>query len=395
MEPLRSYIAKYFFYAIVAIVFIYSIYFVYRSEKKTAVGSDFASFYTASTILKERGGEDLYDAGLQFEVQQKIIKPETQTDMLLPFRNLPFVALIFLPFSYFDLLTAYRIYVIFLILGILALWLFAAKTFKNIKYWTIFYLILFYLPISNNLLKAQISLFLLLIILFEYKMIKKDTYLGAGLLAGLLLIKIQFLTLIPFLFILTKNKKAFLRGFLLSSATLLIISFLITPQFISSYPKFLILSETPQMGSRHFQMFTLSAFFNNITIFSSNPLIGPILSTLIYMLIVFYFYKKKDKHSFDINFSISLFFVIVFSVHALMHELVILLASSLILINEAKKGINIQYKKIALFVLFVYLIPLLNKTVNTSIFSVLYLIMAILILSSNKVIMAKDKKTIN
>ena len=77
--------------------------------------SDFISFYTGSTIVRNGEGERLYDSELQQTYQAELLGPERVPShfRFLPFLNPPHAALIFLPHSYFKLRSAAFVFLAF------------------------------------------------------------------------------------------------------------------------------------------------------------------------------------------------------------------------------------------------------------------------------------------
>lgn len=72
-----------------------------------ADGADFTAFYTGWTIVAQGDGASLYDAGVQAEVQQRILGGRTFEAGLNPFNNPPHLVLPFVPLAALPLGTAY------------------------------------------------------------------------------------------------------------------------------------------------------------------------------------------------------------------------------------------------------------------------------------------------
>src|SRR5829696_8758783 len=89
---------------VVAQLLLALIYTLPLFSSELLTDSDFVSFYTGWTILRNGDGARLYDVELQRAYQAKLWGPEGAPFQfrLLPFINPPYAALIFMPLSYLN-----------------------------------------------------------------------------------------------------------------------------------------------------------------------------------------------------------------------------------------------------------------------------------------------------
>jgi hypothetical protein len=334
---------------------------VFLSIPNIYLGGDPISFLAGAEILKERGGEFLYNGDIQFEYQQKIVSPLTRT-WLLPFRSPPVVAAVFIPFTYFGAGFTF-FFIIFLNIVAIALLVYVgSKIFKNIKSSTLFLLSIFYFPFISTLVFGQFSPLLLLLLLFIFKYARESKYFSAGALSGLLLVKPQLFLFIPFLFFAIAQKRDFIKGLFLSAFVMLLVNLYISGSaFLFDYSKFLLATEVYSLGSRPYQMFSLFGAAKLIFPSISNFLLV-LINFALYAVVLYYFQKSSKKFSIEKAFVVGIILTILFSIHALSHDLVILLLPIFILLNyyRAAKKPPKNYLKPALLLFFLPLFSVIN-----------------------------------
>ena len=347
--------------------------FVFLAIPKIYLGSDPISFLTGAEILKEKGGEFLYNGALQFDYQQEIVSPLKRT-WLLPFRSPPIVAAAFLPFTYFGVHFTF-FFMIFLNLVVMVLFAYlSSKIFKNIKSSIIFLLSIFYFPFISTLINGQFSPLLVLLFLFIFKYCLESKYFPAGALSGLLLVKPQLFLFVPFLFFFIPKKKDFIKGLLISVFIMLLVNISISGlSYLRDYPKFLLTTETHSFGSRPYQMFSLFGVAKLIFPGASN-LALILVNFVLYFITLIFFRIFSKKSSLEKTFITGIILTILFSVHALSHDLVILLIPILILLNYYK-SLKKPHKVYLTLVVLLFFLPL------TFLISVAELGVAALILS--------------
>ncbi len=325
--------AKLFFFSITSSFLIILLLF---SGNATYGGSDFLSYYTGALLIKNGQGKNLYTIDVQKSYQQKIV--QLQRIKLLPFKSLPFAAALFLPFAYFPYLQSYMIFAILNFILLLFFIRLAQKVFIQLKNTVVLGLLTFgYLPNIHTLLIGQTSLILSLVFLFIYITLKYKNSFLVGLLCGLILFKVQYLILLPFLFFLVHDKRSYIAGVLVSMSFLVLFSvYLVGWHEFARYPAFVLKTEQPEYGNVYWHPFTLYAMIRSIPFFS---LIGNFyllcINTLFYISTLVFFAIKSRGKNLEIPFVFAICMTILFSIHALAHDLAILMTPILILLNEA------------------------------------------------------------
>lgn len=346
--------------------FVVSYLIYYFSIPKVIIASDLVSFLTGAEILKAGKAGEIYDKDLQYTYQLKVIEPDFKYN-LLPFRGLPIVAWLFVPLSYLKLNSAF---VLLILINIFILFLFnriSSRLFPKIdKLKYLFLITFFYWPTVSAMILGQFTLLLLLIFLLIYKYTKGKNYFLAGIASGVLLIKPQYLLFVPFLFFLIRGKRKFIEGLLISSILIILVNISISGLGeLLKYPSFIVGTETINYGSRPYHMFTLYGLLKLVPFISSLPawfLI--VLNFVLYGVILFIFAKKVKKFSLDKGVVMGIIFTILFSVHALVHDLSLLLIPILILLNfvnsEGIKKVGFKF-----LIAILYFLPIIIFTGNT------------------------------
>lgn len=330
-------IIKVFWLSTILVLF-FSIFFVVSAHD--IMSSDFVSFVTGALAIRRGMGMSLYELITQFVIQQQIINPIINPG-LLPFRNLPVFAALIIPLTYLPLVTGYKFWASLLIVIMLLAERLCLRVFKNIGRYRFIalFLPLLYYPSLVSIIQAQITPLILLIFILIYKFAKSEKYFLAGIISGFLLIKLQYVLAVPFLFMIVRERKVFLRGFITSSLAIIFLSVIISgPGFITSYPRFLVQTETPFFGSTPGNMFTVYPLLISLADLLRLPgHLALVLNAALYLVILVLFAREVKKVSFDKAFAALILLSVVFSVHALVHDQIVLLVPILILLN-------LQYK---------------------------------------------------
>lgn len=301
--------------------------------------SDFVSFLTGSSILSSGNAQNIYNLETQ-KVAQLLIKQSSDISTLLPFRSLPFLALLFKPFLSYNLITAYKTFLIINFGFVIIFTYFSGEIFPNLKRSFYWFLIPFaFFPFLHGLFLGQISSILLVLTLAIYFLLKNKKDTVSGILSAFLLIKFQYLTMVPMFFLLSGKKRKFLIGFLVTFSILALINInLVGLDTIIEYPHFLSSTETGGFGSRPVEMFSLGSFLLMLSkgsISFSDLLIS---NLLVYLFMLWIFYKNLKKVKFNDLFIFIILTSLFFGIHVLDHDLMILLVPIYILINEYFKS---------------------------------------------------------
>jgi len=169
---------------------------------------DFTIFYCAAKILRSGLGSQLYNEGLQLQVQRSFAPNVPIRQGPLPFNHPAFEALLFVPFARLSYFSAYLLWTV-ANLGMLALLFFLLRPHLSIlkeialPEWMFAWLAFF--PVFIGLLQGQDSILLLLLFVLAYLALHSRRDFNAGCWLGLGLFRFQFA--LPFLLILLWQKK--------------------------------------------------------------------------------------------------------------------------------------------------------------------------------------------
>jgi Glycosyltransferase family 87 len=188
--------------------------------------SDFASFYTAGTLVRRGLGAELYNHKAQWKVQQEFASGVKIRQGPLPYIRPPFEALLFSVFARWPYVTALLIWT-GLKLALLAAIPFIVvrrKSWKeHIPLWAVGFLALGTFPEFMDLLLGQDAPLLALLFAIAYWQLATNRDVGAGVILGLALFKFQLV--VPFVIALwIAGRKRVLPGFAISAFALLAIS---------------------------------------------------------------------------------------------------------------------------------------------------------------------------
>jgi hypothetical protein len=192
---------------------------------------DFASFYTAGTLVLRGLGTELYDHKAQWKVQQEFASEVEIRQGPLPYIRPPFEALLFSIFARWPYVTAMLLWTAFK-LGLLAAipFIVAAGASRHggsweeqIPLWAVGLLTLGTFPEFMDLVLGQDAPLLAFLLAVAYWQLATDRDVGAGFTLGLALFKFQLV--IPFVLVLwIAGRKRVLPGFATSAMAVLAIS---------------------------------------------------------------------------------------------------------------------------------------------------------------------------
>ena len=345
-------------FLITPIVLVF-IFFLIVPNPNLAAGSDFLSYFTGASIIKNNRADLIYDLSTQKEFFEDIIYPLKGT-ITNRFISPPFVALLYLPFTYLNYFAAYKLFFI-ANLGLFVILLFLMdKTFTKLgdKYKFLIIVPFYFIPTATTLFMGQTSFLLAIIFFLIYICLDKKKSKEVGILSAALLIKPQYVVAIPFLFLLVKQKKQFFLWFMGASLCLLLASlFIASPKALLDLIPNALLTENPEFGNRANQMFSLHAAISYI-FFNSNlsNYYSLIINFVLYTLGLYLFTKRVGKMRFKMAFIIVIFLTLVFSVHVLSHDLILLLLPIFIILNDTLKAGKMNGNLLA-FVLLLFVLP--------------------------------------
>jgi len=346
-------------FGISCVVFMFLVTYRYIHTPYFLLKTDVISFLTGAKIIKEGDIGLLYDIETQYEYQNKVVAPHQKA--LLPFRNFPVTAIFYTPLLNMNLKDSYVVVFAVNVLLVIVFTVLIFRLFPDLKKSKVLYFVPFlFWPSVNNLIVGQYTPVILLIFLWIYVSVKEKKDFLSGFATSLLIIKPQYLLFTPFALKLSVNKKNYLQGFISGIIIFILINIIISKgniRLFMDYPKFIFSTESSEFGSRPNQMYTLYGLGNfYLPRIDNNILLGSNL--FFYTLVAGYVYiKKKINRNSNKIFTLGIVLTILFSIHALTHDLMTLLLPAFIIISSEKKfGLT----KSGLTLLFIGVLPLLQ-----------------------------------
>ena len=165
---------------------------------------------------------------------------------------------------------------------------------------------------------------------------------------GLLLLKPQLLLILPFLFVLTKNRRDFFKGLLITVIPLLALSMIIAgADFVPSYLKILRTTDSPLFMNRAENKHTFYALL--VTYFPkvfSNKSLAYFTNFAGYSMFLTVIYWRRKKLGFDLFFAISILTAVVFAIHIFTHDYLVVYLSIILLMTQIDKKVGAGYNKL-------------------------------------------------
>jgi hypothetical protein len=231
---------------------------------------------------------------------------------------------------------------------------------------------------------SQVSLFIASVFVLMYSMIKRKKFTGAGMLTGLLLVKPQYLVVLPFLLSIVDKRCDFLKGLLITTGVLILISIFVSGyNFPASYLKFLFQTNSPEFGNRPWNMYSLYSF---VEVYLKNFNLAIVVNLTVYLITIFIMHKEKDRSRLNIYFSAMLIFAITFSMHTLVHDLSILSIAIVILLLEMNK-IKVFFHKFVFYavIFLLFFSPLMSLRGSVGITPLLIFFCGLILILYNRV----------
>ena len=213
--------------------------------------SDFVSFYTAGKILQRGTPWQLYDIGLQYEIQRETAPNVRIRQGALPFVRPPFEAWIFRPLAHLTYGAAFVIWNLFSCACLILTLLILCQEIPELHRISLSLMIasgVCYFPVFFTIVQGQDSLILLLIYVLAFKALRRDREFLCGLTLGLGVFK--FPLVVPFLVPLAvKRRLRVILGFALTSSVLAVVSIAtVGLPTAAYYPKYLLSIDTLAKG---------------------------------------------------------------------------------------------------------------------------------------------------
>src|SRR3989344_323175 len=344
-----------------------------NKEYTTFYVSDFSAFLTGAYIIRYDSAKNLYNINTQRIYLNEVIKPYIRDEVILTFRNPPLLAVLFFPLTLFEPRTAFKIYVFVSSLAVfLGIFILTRKLKLNSSIIAAAVSV-FYSTIST-LLTGQIGSLLLLVLCLIYVSIMENKFTAAGLLSTLLLLKPQYMLLIPLIFLATNLNRNYFKAALIGGFLFLLANVLVFGSNpLTEYLSFLYNTETYRMGTdieKNYSLLSLySVFLPNpltITFITSFILYG--LASSLYLLI---------KNNSDLLLFTGILIVFPLAVHVILADLIMSLPPFIFLISKYRLS---KDRKYLLPAILIYLIPFIYLAKLVWLSSILYFFVVVLIL---------------
>jgi hypothetical protein len=292
------------------------------------IGTDYLQFYASGKTIIQGGSASLYDFSYQSQLEQEIAGPELTS--FHAFITPPFLALVFIPFSYVPYISSY---ILWSILGLIFLYssfrLVSVEQPKRNFLWS-----LTWFPVFAAISFGQNSLMSLFFLSLTYWLWRKDKFLLAGLVSSLLLYKPQLVLGIAFLWLFEfrKSWKALL-GLCMGGAVLAGLSFGLMPGASKAYVELardflprLISSEQFPLWHLH----SLRGFW--LLLLPNRPSIAEGISMVLSVagILFIYIFWRKHRSEPPICYAAAICLTIWISPHAMIYDWSILIIPAIL-----------------------------------------------------------------
>jgi len=211
--------------------------------------ADFSMFYTAGQIVHRGQGHQLYDSGVQLQVQREFSHSAVLHNRALLYLRAPFEALLFVLFAEVPYIQAYLVWLFLCgVLVLAAAWLLRERIppLRTLPVWLYYPAYFSFFPIAYGFVLGQdCALMLLLIAIFFVALLDgRDVF--AGCILGLALIKFQLVLPLVLILIIKKQFRV-LSGFVVVASALAAVSIQIVGwSGLKAYPTYLLnLNQVP------------------------------------------------------------------------------------------------------------------------------------------------------
>jgi Glycosyltransferase family 87 len=319
-------------------------------------GTDFPDFYSASRMLIEGQGHELYDAQVQRQFQSRYVG-RVGTLYIHP----PFEALFYLTVAWLPLNNAYALWTV---LNLAFLGIITRKLTNDVLPtwdWRLLLIAsLTFIPVLLNFLQGQDSVLLLLFVTLAFTALRCNRGFAAGCWLGLGLFKFELVLPLAFVLALHKGRTGFLRGFALIALALAGVSVAVSGRTVfAAYPRFLLhLQEQPYAGIFPPAMANLRGlsyllFHNDRSPFAIFTIAALSVSALFVAriswqdrrLATYSNYAPTNRLAFDIAFGNTVLFALFASYHLNPHDLSLVLLPMSLLLYHVRVGTIVVFSK--------------------------------------------------
>lgn len=324
-------------FAIAVLVFSVGIQIVLWVSNVADPGNDFRTFYTAGYMVRTGDARDLYDAELQFRLQNQLAAPLKSA---LPYIHPPYEAYLDAPFSLLSYRNAYYAFLAFnLVLLGAAFWLLRPRmnNLAAIFPWLPAAIFIAFPPITIALLQGQDSILLLAILVGAGVLLDRDRPFASGAVLALGLFRFQVVLPIALLFLLWRRWR-FVAGFTLSSAILCLVSLAMVGWAGAKAYCATLLSFSHRVPSQVDHLYrvpprfilNLRGLIFSLYRFHVPDVWLPVLTVLASVAIL-YLAAKKPAHA---SFTVAIPVAALVSYHFLVHDMSVLLLPLVLVLDQ-------------------------------------------------------------
>ena len=353
-----------------------------------AGAGDFRLFYTAGFFVRSGNFAQLYDFGAQQFFQASLFSPELRGKLLpMPYFHPPFEAWLFVPVSFFSLPVAYAIFLAVNV-AILAyvIWVLRPllQNLRAMYWWLPLALTFSFLSIAAALLTGQDSILLLGLVTAAALRLRGRHEFTAGLILGLCVFRPQIVLGIVLLLMLWGLWRL-LYGF----AVIASLCGLISLWMMKGFGYLAVLGRLssgkwPMPMPMRF-MPSLRGFFAAAGLATHPHLLMAICLVASFAILFFVLRLGREKSTFD-QFLLALPFAVLISYHCFIYDLSILLLPLLIWLDRA---VARQPRKSDLWLVALYLSPLLFSYASDYFFLVSVVLLGVVIAESFRQVSAE------
>jgi Glycosyltransferase family 87 len=321
-------------------------FFFWRSTHGITIGlSDFASFYTAAEILHDGRGRELYDLGLQEQIQRSTTPLAlSERGAVLPYNHPAFEAFLFLPLVIFSYRTAYLIWLAINIGLVASVIILLRKNLPSLGSSPLYLWIaacLAFTPITVSLVQGQDSLMLLFCYCIAFTALRRMAEFSAGIWVALGLFKFQLSLpfVVPFLL---RKRWRIVGGFFVAAILLLMITLKVVGyEGLIHYPDYIWgLDHNPNfrwlvpLGSPN-----LHGLISLLTL-PDHPVLGAacllVVSGMLLVAATFAWRTRRpdDPRNLNLAFAATLIVSVLLSYHILVHDLSVLFLALLLAVES-------------------------------------------------------------
>ena len=305
------------------------------SEMDPSYPTDFTMYLTGAKMFRDGKTNKLYDIEEQKMYRESVLPSDGITG-ILAFRTPPITAALYSLLPLHDYKTAFWVNGLINIALIIVSISLLTKNFNS--FLEMSFLAVFNIAVLTTLVNGQITGLILLILVFEYILLKKEKSVLAGIFGALLFVKPHFLILIPF-FLLLNNSDSKKFKYLLSFAiTMLIILIFNTAlygtNFIPDYIQYVLSSEGIEYGTRMSSNTNITSLVDFLSGGVNRQTLATALSFAAYILLFGYFLKYTSK--LEERFALSILIIPLVNIHTLHSDLLVWLIPLAYFLTEPK-----------------------------------------------------------